>query len=211
MKFIIQIVIFWPLALPLHAVVVYHQELVQIGIIDHIAFPDEVNFDLNHDGIPDVKVRAFQQLNFGHFGTDILGSPENTEFVTEIVQSNTGRRTTLTALSIGESIGEPAQSFQAAFTMGGIISNYYSDSFPDPVQGPFANETAFLGLRFLNDGEFHYGYLHLRGEGATGATVFGYAWETEPGKAIAAGAIPEPSAPACVTIGLLAWILKRRR
>jgi hypothetical protein len=110
-------------------------------------------------------------------------------------------------------IGDPTQLFLTAFGIsnGGIITEYDGDTFPRVVEGPFADEAGYLGLRFQIDDKFHYGYLHLRGEGATGATVFGYAWETEPGKAITAGAVPEPSAVLCTVIGLLAWSTKRRR
>jgi len=196
------------------AVVVYHQEEVRIGRIDRVPYPDPVDFDLNSDGEPDIVIGTFRFPNFGHLGVSVLGSSPEVEFLSEIVRFNTGAtRRELSALSSHELISDSSSlPIDSLWTSGGgIISEFYSDSFPEVVQGPFADGAAYLGIRFQEDDEFHYGYVHLRGEGATGATVFGYAWETEPGKAIAAGAVPEPSSVLCTVIGLLAWSTKRRR
>ena len=74
---------------------------------------------------------------------------------------------------------------------------------------PFAAGRAYAGFEFERNGLKHYGYLDLSGApNAKGVQLYGWAWETEPGRAIAAGAIPEPSTAAY--IGGSAFLLWQR-
>jgi hypothetical protein len=77
------------------------------------------------------------------------------------------------------------------------------------LQAPLGR--AFLGLQFEIDGQMHLGWADVRARLGP-VTVFAYAYETDPGKAIAAGAVPEP--PSLVLLaagaaGLAAWRRKR--
>lgn len=87
------------------------------------------------------------------------------------------------------------------------------------LRGPFIDrERAFLGLVFqLSDG-LHAGWADIevrtRQNANVDARIFGYAYETIPGKPIAAGAVPEP--PSLVLLaagaaGLAVWRNRRRR
>ena len=76
---------------------------------------------------------------------------------------------------------------------------------------PFAGHRAYAGFEFERDGQKHYGYFDWSmAEQSTGFTLHGWAWETEPGRPIIAGAVPEPG---CVALSLLAGacLLHRRR
>ena len=56
--------------------------------------------------------------------------------------------------------------------------------------GPWANVTnRFLGVRFLINGEIHYGWIGFRKVRVypMGARLYGWAYETEPNKEIIAG------------------------
>lgn len=65
-------------------------------------------------------------------------------------------------------------------------------------QGGTFLERGYLGVRFQLEDGWHYGWIYAGGDSIS-LKVFSYAWETEPGKGIIAGAIPEPA-----TTGLLA-------
>jgi hypothetical protein len=61
-------------------------------------------------------------------------------------------------------------------------------------QGPFFRRTAYAGFSFEGEEGTHYGYALIRDNEATASiTVLNWAYESEPGVPIVAGAIPEPS------------------
>ncbi len=70
----------------------------------------------------------------------------------------------------------------------------------------------FLGVRFERDGAIHYGWVALSslfvGEDIL---IHQLAWETEPGKAIIVGQIPEPSAALLGSGATAALVFRRRR
>lgn len=76
------------------------------------------------------------------------------------------------------------------------------------ASGEFAGQHAYMGLEFQRAGATHYGWIQLQisSDAAIGA-IESWAWETRPGEAIVAGAVPEPSTWALVFLGivLLAW------
>jgi hypothetical protein len=71
---------------------------------------------------------------------------------------------------------------------------------PGNAFGPWAgnDRTAYLGVRFLIDGETHYGWVRLTvnitGRSRSAATITSYAYETESGKPIFAGLTEAPTA-----------------
>lgn len=86
--------------------------------------------------------------------------------------------------------------------------------------GFFLNKVGYAGVQFKIDGEIHYGWIKFGngwqvGDGSEPTTpdqtrIYGWAYETEPGKAIAAGAIPEPGTCGLVVL-TLAYALARRK
>jgi hypothetical protein len=68
------------------------------------------------------------------------------------------------------------------------------------VLGPWAgnHKTGYLGVRFVMNGERHYGWVRLTVTMAIGhrpsATITAYAYETEPDKLILAGETAGPTA-----------------
>lgn len=75
---------------------------------------------------------------------------------------------------------------------------------------------AYIGVEFSADDGVHYGWIHYVGFSVAkpfaislnGGFIDSWAWESEPGKAIVAGVIPEPTIPLLFVVGSL---VARRR
>jgi hypothetical protein len=159
--------------------------------------------DLNHDGIKDFVLRTM--FYRGTSGLDVgLNASANRNPGNAVA----GRRSSLgtgyffsaaSALPAGAGIG-PERKFpvdrplmaEEHFSKGGRSSRY-SDFGPwvDSGQGV---ENRYLGLKFVVDGEVHYGWARLSVTVGhhpqfddVSATLTGYAYETVPNKAIVAG------------------------
>jgi hypothetical protein len=86
--------------------------------------------------------------------------------------------------------------------------------------GFFLNKTGYAGVQVKIDGEIHYGWIKFGnglqiGDGSEPTLhdqtrIYGWGYETEPGKAIAAGAIPETSIYSLVALGAVGALLRRR-
>ncbi|MFD2257890.1 PEP-CTERM sorting domain-containing protein [Luteolibacter algae] len=70
--------------------------------------------------------------------------------------------------------------------------------------------TGFLAFRILKEDGWHYGWLEVSG-GAFGLSIHGIAWETDPDKAIVAGAVPEPTSALIVICGAICFLIRRKR
>jgi hypothetical protein len=77
---------------------------------------------------------------------------------------------------------------------GGLFDNY-----------DYLTDARYLGVRFLIDGESHYGWLQITGSG-----VYSGAYETISGQGITAGEVPEPVALP-VAAGAMFLIVNSRR
>ncbi|MBX7212275.1 MAG: PEP-CTERM sorting domain-containing protein [Verrucomicrobiaceae bacterium] len=69
---------------------------------------------------------------------------------------------------------------------------------------------ANIGVEFTLADGVHYGYVELEGIYGLGR-IRSYAWETDPGVPIVAGAMPEPSRAVLIFAGMLAVLSHRRR
>jgi hypothetical protein len=169
--------------------------------------------DLNHDGIQDF----FFFLSLG-------SSRQPATLSVDPVRPNNrilGSKLYASALASGVNVG-PGGKFQQEHDF--MVEN------GSPYPGPFASrgpwkgkQDRYLGLRFLINGETHYGWARLA-INATNfpmtATLTGYAYETEPNTAILTGATsgsdqtgqnrqpdsttPSSTNPTPATLGMLA-------
>ena len=107
--------------------------------------------------------------------------------------------------------------------VGGLVfSSLWQDSAPSdlaqsipqaglvPRPGNFVGETTSLGFRFQGEGGFHYGYALFTDTTVDQTTLVATAWESEPGKGILAGAVPEPSSLAMFLFSLPLFMRRRR-
>lgn len=78
--------------------------------------------------------------------------------------------------------------------------------------GPFWETKAYLGVSLIINGNTHYGWIQIDNPDAfPGGTITGFAYESMPGDAIVAGAIPEPSSAILFAIGAIgAWTLRKK-
>jgi len=79
--------------------------------------------------------------------------------------------------------------------------------------GEFYNDRGFVGLKFDADDGIHYGWIDVEGiQSSPTIQIRGWAYETEPNKAIAAGAIPEPSSISLLLLsGTIVWLSRNRK
>ena len=77
-------------------------------------------------------------------------------------------------------------------------------------QKPF--DQKYLGVRFERDGALHYGWLAISGyDQVVGEELFIHAWayESEPGRGLIAGQIPEPESSLLLALGALLLCTRR--
>jgi hypothetical protein len=159
--------------------------------------------DLNHDGINDFLLRT----NFyrGTSGTDAgllaLGDRNADVVAGRRFSSGDGYFFSAAyALRSGALIG-PKRDFSVNFPFLAEEhfpknGNEYSDLGPWAGEGDKGVTNRYLGLKFVIDGEVHYGWArlsvtvgHERQFGDVSGTLTGYAYETIPDKPIIAGRI----------------------
>ena len=107
------------------------------------------------------------------------------------------------------------------FSSNPRVGWHNNDDLVDPsdLEGAVGNtapfEQKYLGLRFERGGDIHYAWMAVSGfrGGDPGREVFihAWAWESEPGKGILAGAIPEPNAGWLAMAGGWLGLWRRRR
>jgi hypothetical protein len=156
------------LAPPAAAEVHYTQANINVG--------GSYAIDLNHDGVADFTLQV-QPFDSGH-GHDL-----------SLVLNVPGNAALLGPLAIRSPIG-PGQKFDTSVgSYGGIpIDQNFEYGSIHTSGGPWFDVTnKFLGLKFLINGEVHYGWARMTVSGALTATITGYAYETVPNREIRAG------------------------
>lgn len=79
--------------------------------------------------------------------------------------------------------------------------------------GNFLGQHAYMGVEFQRAGSTHYGWVLLNvAPDYPAGQIEAWAWETRPGEAILAGAVPEPSTWALLVAGgVLFWWYGRKK
>jgi hypothetical protein len=162
--------------------------------------------DLNHDGIKDFLLRT--TFYVGTAGTDLGLSAagyhnDNNRVVGRHLRTSGGYFFSVaSALPAGARIG-PNRHFSATLPfMAEELFKRVGDEYSD--QGAWEDKgkgvkDRYLGLKFVIDGETHYGWArlsvtlaHERQYDDVSGTLTGYAYETTPDKPIIAGQITGP-------------------
>ena len=149
------------------------------------------NLDLNNDGVPDF---AFYFYTYGprkplapplgYHNDDLALDPSKAGNEVWGIQSSKGEECAA-ALPPGVKVG-PGAAFQAnpvllAGSGGSAYSTVLRCNFEGKTRG------AFLGLKFLINGETHYGWANVSGVYHNQARLVGYAYETVPNQPIFTG------------------------
>lgn len=183
--------------------------------------PVPLQIDINQDGTPDAGL--FKDLGIG-----MLSYGETAVFG----RLKGGYLPGLNTRDILVTAFEKDQLIGAESAMGSLTSEFwaYNSETPDDLTyfqlasgvpsniasygGTFFGKRAYLGMRIeLAPGEFHYGWVDIANTLAKpwNYEIRGWAWESEPNKAILAGAVPEPSGLCLIIIGACGSLLRRRR
>lgn len=118
-------------------------------------------------------------------------------------------------LPFGHSVGSLSPGGSLNW-LGRIPGAPYETDFNTLIQcfdvgctGDFRGHRAYMGVEFRRDGGTHYGWVSLYVNSfAPVAVIDSWAWETQPGVPILAGAVPEPSTWALLIGGsvLIVWL-----
>ena len=194
-------------AQPAHAKIVYTSANLAIPINGTL-----VPIDINHDGVPDfsfygVSYFGSARTRLGLYQEFLQVSPSKApnEVWTVISQGDQ----CAAALPAGVEVG-PNPAFKVNPAVMWQVAGDYTNQFSAKCPWRDKHHGAFLGLKFLINGQIHYGWAHV-----TGTTLNGYAYETVPNKAISTGATSGPdkfvsqdlldsSFPPPASLGLLA-------
>lgn len=164
----------------------------------------DYSLDVNGDGIAD----------FTLFASSILGGarPKGKTYtfnsdaelaIFAVTKSNQvwGARAAVSALPSGVKVGASGKFGTSNFILGGVFA---TDSEPPTYYGPWAPQAGnvkehYVGLKFVIDGEIHYGWARLNAQirqplkGNVQAVLTGYAYETVANASIITGEISGPN------------------
>lgn len=173
-----------------------------------------VSIDLNHDGIEDYRVVATGTVSEGF---QMEGSSLSLNAVWARPTGGNDIGAFIVPLSFGTSIGnnlpvgdEWTTTYAGAF---GLIAPGFSSYSSAGVLGLFVNHTAFAGLQFHVGADVFYGWIKVQEISALGGggIVYEYAYDTRPNTPIFAGAVPEPSVFALLTVAGIAVLARRQQ
>jgi hypothetical protein len=190
--------------------------------VTHAGVP--LYIDLNHDGIKDFRLRT--ELYRGSSGLEVgLYASEYRNANNAVAGRRFSRSgyflSAASALPAGARIGPKGNfsvpsPFMAVELFGKADGSQYSDMGPWVGKGEGVQDR-YLGLRFVVDGDVHYGWARLsvalghdRQFGDVSGTLTGYAYETDPDKPIIAGQI---TGPGVITVQpkTLGWLALGRK
>jgi hypothetical protein len=159
------------------------------------------NLDLNNDGIPDFGFyfytygprKPIAPPPLGYHQDNLVLEPSKAGNEVWGIESSKGTADCAAALPPSVKVG-PGAAFQShsvllAGSGGTAYSNLLRCNFENRARG------AFIGLKFLINGQTHYGWAHVGAVYHNHATLDGYAYETVPNQSILTGKTSGPVSP----------------
>jgi len=177
-----------------------------------LPLPSNTRFDVNADGIADYRF-----LGDGNFVAGIQSFGSN-RFISALATSQ-DIGGSVVPVSIGSSIGTDTTLLPGGWhhhSDNGGGSMFDLNYGPMPMQ--FAD--AYIGLEFAAADGIHYGWIQYVGYShpekglgyyVPGGFIDSWAWETQPGLPIIAGAVPETSHTVLFGVGCILLLVKRHR
>jgi hypothetical protein len=163
------------------------------------------DFDVNNDGQIDWSIQAGITI-FIAGGVNALAVPSSGFIYQTLRPGDQPRVYPLDAATlIGGALENPTFAWYNGFTPS--LSSFNTNL----IFGSFYLEEGYLGFQFEADDGTHYGYAYLKSLGTTHMQITEVAWETEPGKAIRAGNIPEPSSSLLLSLSIGIALTRRKR
>jgi hypothetical protein len=171
------------------------------------------SLDLNNDGVPDFTCSMLSTKQFSAFSGFTLRS----RFFLKVVpdqpsnQAVQGKQApTASAVPAGVKIGP-----QEKFAPGGLYMarNSFTAGMSPRSSGTWQSvEFAYVGLKFIIDGQVHYGWARIKfpyPNAIDYPSIYGYAYESTPDQPIVTGqtsgaAQPNTAAKAPASLGMLA-------
>lgn len=146
--------------------------------------------DLNHDGKTDFTFSnySYETHGLGGFFLKVLpGQPGNEVWGIKLAGQ---RQVTAAALPAGAEVGSKANF--ASYPQGLNLAVIGLGSSGFASGGWSGVETAYLGLKFVFNGEVHYGWARIKfvypgGAGFLTGSIYGYAYESVPNQPILTG------------------------
>lgn len=152
--------------------------------------------DLNNDGIADINLTAYAAFTdlgssafLSYAGINASAAqPGNEVLINKYGGARPGKR--------GQEV-RPVDPFASFASMNFHIREGNGTGSFHETHGPWLNLThRFLGVKFLINGETHYGWLRMSVGGPDSGMLTGYAYETEPNTPIVCGFKQYDHAPA---------------
>ncbi len=198
-----------------HAAVIYYKPDTRIRLHNFTDAHQDYNLDINGDGVFDLQHDSVGAAAFlRSWGeTRILGLKQpyvNVTWYDSVPY----------ALTAGSVIGAESP---ALFPEYGNLSGWQSHPIGVPgaaalhvrydsgTSGFFVGNRGFIGIEFLVDERVHYGWIDLDSYSWMQSEIHGWAYESEPGKPIIAGAIPESSSIVLTFCGVFCLVARRKR
>ena len=176
--------------------------------------PSQLTLDLDGNGTDDFMFSYMVPGNPDFFADPLLGGNEMLARVDAVFPQNSysfplPSGTPVDSDPTGDTVWDSTwsgdrQTFMIWRSVGGETVG----------SGWWMGETAYLGVCFDGAGESHYGWVQMTVyEDFPGSIIHDWAYETQPGVGIMAGAVPEPSTWALFLTGgaCLFFRLRRRR
>ncbi len=197
------------------AAVIYYQPPGRLRLHNFTVAHHNYNIDLNGDGLPELRHNglggsAYLQT-WGE--TRILGLKQpfgpGSWYDSQPYPLPTSTVIGPDSPSLYPEFGQLSGWWSHPSTIPGVASLHVR--YDVGTSGFFVGSRGFIGIEFLIDEQIHYGWIDLDNYTWWQSEIHGWAYESEPGKPILAGSIPEPSTLLLAFTTLISCLFIRRR
>ncbi|MFT6863497.1 MAG: hypothetical protein ACJAVK_002058 [Akkermansiaceae bacterium] len=187
------------------AVVILNDTVVNADYPSSEIGRETYDFDVNNDGRTDWSI-IVSLSRFGSNGVNVQAAPTTGFIYQQLSLDDFALIIPLDAGTvIGSSLEDPANIWYHGYGQG--LSSWANNQ---PF-GSFYLQEGYLGFEFESDEGTHYGYAYLESLSTERMRISQVAWETEPGKAIQAGYVPEPSSSLLLILSIFMTLVQRKR